>query len=465
MTKPWRPASPRPTEAPLHEWISKALADDIATGRLQPGDPLPAQRDLADALRVALGTVTRAYAAARERGLVVGQRRRGTVVAPDRAVDNPLASLLSVPSSAIDLAANLPIYSADPDPSPALRAIASRPDVRQLLRYPPTAGLLRHRAAGAAWLQRQQVPVNADDVIVCGGGQHGIFVALAAHTRPGDTVLVESFTYPGTLAAAQTLGLKVHGVDMDEHGLIPEALARAYATTGAEVLYCIPTIQNPTTISLSEARKRQIADIVKKQRGVVIEDEIHRPLVAQPTTPLYALAPEHTIFMTAPSKAVAGSLRTGLLAAAPPRHAALLSTLQASAFAVCPLGAELFATWLEDGTVTRTIRKKRKEASQRIRATKRALGKVRGLRIQADPNGYLVWLTLPEGLSATHLATAAENRDIRLLAGSAFRGTPDDADNTVRLAVGAAEHGQALDTALAELKTLLQEGHLAPGVF
>ena len=50
--------------------IVEALEADIRAGRVHPGDRLPAQRVIADALDVDLTTVTRAFNEARRRGLI-----------------------------------------------------------------------------------------------------------------------------------------------------------------------------------------------------------------------------------------------------------------------------------------------------------------------------------------------------------------------------------------------------------
>src|SRR5262245_17761531 len=77
MTNVWLPRLD-PAVANAYEAIAKALADDVADGRLREGDRLPPQRELASALGLALGTVTRAYALVERRGLITGRGRRGT---------------------------------------------------------------------------------------------------------------------------------------------------------------------------------------------------------------------------------------------------------------------------------------------------------------------------------------------------------------------------------------------------
>jgi hypothetical protein len=56
----WLPELER-LNGPLYKALVDQLASDIASGTLKPGDRLPPQRLLADALQVTLGTITRAY--------------------------------------------------------------------------------------------------------------------------------------------------------------------------------------------------------------------------------------------------------------------------------------------------------------------------------------------------------------------------------------------------------------------
>src|SRR6476661_9980615 len=103
---PWTPQIAGET-APLYIAIADAIATDAETGRLAAGTRLPTHRALAATLGVDVTTVSRAYAEARRRGLVVGHVGRGTYV---RGARTAVVSRQSPPL--IDLTVNLP-----PEPS------------------------------------------------------------------------------------------------------------------------------------------------------------------------------------------------------------------------------------------------------------------------------------------------------------------------------------------------------------
>src|SRR3990170_4311998 len=69
-----------PAAEPKYQALVDALDRDIDAGILPPGTRLPTQRQLAIRLGVAIGTVSRAYALAEQRGLLSGEVGRGTFV-------------------------------------------------------------------------------------------------------------------------------------------------------------------------------------------------------------------------------------------------------------------------------------------------------------------------------------------------------------------------------------------------
>jgi len=447
----WRPelaGSP----SPLYLGIAQSLATDVARGELSPGDRLPPQRELADALGISLGTVTRAYAEAERRGLVRGLGRRGTIVT-GRASPPGLSALVDA-GGPIDLAANHPTPSLDPDLSAALKAVARRSDVGALLRYPPAEGLPRHREALSSWLEAHAVPSSPAALIMTAGAQHGIRIALSATCRPGDEVACEALTFPGVRAAARELGLRLQPIPLDSDGLQPDRLSKLCRSRPIRAVYTIPSLHNPTSATLPTDRREAIARIATRHDIWLIEDDLLRPVVGRPPAPLAALAPEHTIHVSSVSKSIAGGLRVGCVVVPSRLREAAVHAVQASLIACPALNAEIVAGWIEDGTAAATVAARRREAKARQRRARELLGG-RGVALLTKPESYYLWLELPRHWPADRFVREARNRGVGIAPAEIFAVDEGRVPNAVRLALSAPASRQTLDTGLGLLAELV----------
>ncbi|BBK40148.1 transcriptional regulator [Allostella vacuolata] len=448
---------------PKYRAIADALADDIRRGAVRPGMRLPTHRELAWRLGLTVGTVTRAYAEAERRGLIAGEVGRGTYVrgaAPaDVAISYSAAdSAQSDPGGAsplIDLSLNFPVIPGhEAELAAALRRLADRGDLAALLPYHPHAGRLSDRAAGAAWIGRSGLSVRAEDVAVTAGGQHAIVVCLAAVAASGDTVLVENLTYPGVKAAAALLGLKLAGVAIDAHGLVPDALAAGCRTTGAKALYCMPSLHNPTAAVMPEARRREIAAIAARHDMPIIEDDCYGFLVPDAPPPMAALGIAEGLFLTSLSKSIAAGQRIGYVTARPGRLERVTQAVRATSWMASPLAAAIATDWIGDGTAQRMVRERRAEAAARQAMVEAALPAAR------SPGGavsYHAWLHLPEAWRADEFVAEARRRHVAVTPPTAFAVTRQAAPDAVRICYGAAAGRDELARGLAVLTGLLAE--------
>ena len=153
------------------------------------------------------------------------------------------------------------------------------------LNYRELGGSEDERDVAAAWLRSRIPTAQGDRLVVCPGTQTALFGLLAMLTSPGDVVLTEALTYPGMKAAAAYTGVRLVGVAVDKHGIIPEALKSACRKHAPKAIYLIPTIHNPTTTTMPRRRREEIANIVSSSKAVLLEDDAYGAL-APDVTPL-----------------------------------------------------------------------------------------------------------------------------------------------------------------------------------
>ena len=165
-------------QGPLFQRIVAALADDIASGRLRPGQALPTHRALASTLGVDLTTVTRAYAETRRQGLTQATVGRGTFVKAQ-----PQGGMRGA-MPGIDLSMNLPPQPLEADLdgrlSRTLAEIRSDTGLAPYLTYQQPGGTAGERRAAAQWLDALVPGLAPERVVLSPGTQPALFTLLLA---------------------------------------------------------------------------------------------------------------------------------------------------------------------------------------------------------------------------------------------------------------------------------------------
>ena len=443
----WRPEIGAGDD-PAYLRIIDALAADIGRGALSPGARLPTQRALANRLGLGIGTVTRAYTEAGQRGLIEGVVGRGSFVA---------ASAPPPSDGVIDLSRNVPpIGPSRAALRRAMAAIAKRGDLADRLDYAPDGGFAADRRAAGGWLARAaNFPgVDPTRLIMTSGAQQAIFVALTAACRPGDALIVETATFHGVKLAAAHAGLKLVPTAMDAEGLTPEALTRAAAESGARAAYVQP-YQNPTARVMSFERRRALVEAAARAGVLLIEDDLYGPIVGElGLPPLALLAPAQVAYVSGLSKSLGPGLRAGFLMMPDRYVAAAHDILRAAAFGSPTFTAPVGTHWIETGEAYQILDAVRAELTRRAALASRLL---EGLVEQPTPAATShLWAPAGE-LDAERIAGAASRAGVRLTPPSAPF-APGAPVSGLRICLGGAADLDALERALGVLAALLQPG-------
>lgn len=443
----WRPRK-LASEGPRYLALVGALEQDIADGRLSDGDRLPPHRDLARELNLSVGTVSKAYQEAEQRGIVSGHVGQGTFVRRRSAS----AEVASARHEALNLALNVPAQGSETQILSALFGeVARERDLAPLLGYHPHGGIRRHREIIAASLSDTAFTVETERLFLCNGAQHAIDVALRLAAKPGDSILVDAYTYSGFKAIAAASHLNLIPVKMDGEGLDPEELKQACRTSGARVLYCMPTLQSPTARTMSLARRQSIAELVEELDLTVIEDDVYGFFFTERPVPIASLAPSRTFYVTSYSKCLAPAFRLGTLTVPKAYIAQAELLLHASAWFVAPMLSETVLRLIESGKLEELLRERRVQALERYRVFLDVFPKAERLRFPA----FYGWLPLPKEWSADQFAAAARARGI-LVTPRIASAVGETEPGAVRICLGAPKDTKELSNALQTLYDILR---------
>lgn len=117
-------------------------------------------------------------------------------------------------------------------------------------------------------------------------------MAFRMFCNPGDWILTEQYTFPTMVQTVRPMGVRVAGVEVDEHGLLATSLDEILSNWDEKarkgpkpfLLYTVPTGQNPTGSTQPLQRRKDIYAVAQKHDVFILEDEPYYFLQMQPYT-------------------------------------------------------------------------------------------------------------------------------------------------------------------------------------
>ncbi len=439
---------------PKYMAIADAIEQAIKNGSLNSGDKLPTHRWLADVLNVTIGTITRGYAEAERRRLITARVGSGTFVT-GKIWQQAQFNVPQEPESAvIDMSLTLQVPAPREDIlAETLQTIASDSQrMASLLDYLPEIGLERHRNIIAQWLTTLSIDVSPDNILITNGGQHGNMMALQAATRPGDTIVSESLTYPGFINAARQWQTHHIGLPMDEQGLIPEALEQCCQQYRPKLLYLMPSLQNPTAIIMPLERRERIIEIARRHKLLILEDDVQFVDSNKRLASLYSLAPDLVIYSSSFSKTLSGGLRIGYLCYPSHLRERLVMAMRSDCWVPPPLMAEVASEWIESGVAEQLIRWQTEAIARRQELMKHYL---KGMDIQAQTYSFHGWLKLPEPWRAETFVRQLQNKGVKVLQSELFAVGSSAVPQAVRLCISSPDSDNKVQFALETIRDML----------
>lgn len=405
------------TREPAYEALADGIRLLCLDNRLAPRTALPAERELASALRLSRSTVAAAYRSLRETGHISSLRGSGSVTLP---LGKREPGRAPAGEGMIDL------QQASPPAWPGLAGVmadvvAGAPALVARVGY-DVLGRIELRRAIAQRYTELGIPTDPDEVLVTTGAQSAIHLIASVLIGRGDRVLVETPTYPHAVDALRRAGARLVGVPVTtDGGWDVDRAEQAFARTLPVMAYLMPDFQNPTGRSMTTVERESLLLAGERAGSVLVLDEttadldIDRPPLARG---FESSEPGTVVRIGSLGKTVWGGLRVGWVRA----DGDLIRRL-AAARPAHDLGTPEF----EQAVATRVIEGfdgVLRQRSELLRAGRDAL--VRALREQVPSwgvpgvhGGVSLWIELDAPLSSS-LVLAARARGLLLNAGPRF---------------------------------------------
>ncbi|TDB82648.1 PLP-dependent aminotransferase family protein [Micromonospora sp. KC721] len=417
-------ALPGRRRSPDYAALAAAVRGLLADGRLALGVRLPAERELAEALRVSRTTVTAAYRQLRETGHLASRRGAGSwtmLPGTHRVASTGLWTPLD-DRDMIDL--GVAALAAPPQLVPAARAATE--DLPRYLGgagYHPT-GIIELRDAVARSYTDRGLPTSAEQIMVTSGTQHALDLVLRLALAPGGSVLVESPTYPNALAAlaARRARVSTHGLSTDGVGWDPDLLLGSLRQIRPKLAYLIPDFQNPTGhLMPAELREKAVAAAHAAGTDLVVDESfVDLPLDATPMPPPVAAYDRHSrvISIGGMSKPYWGGLRIGWVRASAPQ-VQRLAAARVGVDMASPVLDQLVAVHLLADAPAIVEARRAQLAAQRDALLAALAARLPDWRVTSPSGGVTLWAEL-DGPISSALARSAEDVGVRLAPGPRF---------------------------------------------
>ncbi len=286
---------------------------------------------------------------------------------------------------------------------------------------------LREQLVGV--MASEGVPAHTDDLVVTVGGQQGIDLVTKVFVDPGDVILAEGPTYVGALGAFAAAEADVQHVPMDADGMDVDALEDALARLKSqgrrcEMVYTIPNHQNPAGVSLSVARREQLAELAERHDLIVMEDNPYGLLDFDGATfpSIRELIPERVVYVGTVSKTFAPGARTGWIAAPGPVRDKLVLLREAADLCPSNLTQMIVERWLATQPWQEQVQTFRDVYAERAHAMLEALDAhlPDGCSHTTPTGGFYIWVEVPAAIDTSDLLAKAISHKVAYVPGRGF---------------------------------------------
>lgn len=297
------------------------------------------------------------------------------------------------------------------------------------LQYGSGQGVPELREQISQVMALEGITAHPDDVMVTVGSQMALDLTTRIFIDPGDVILAEAPSYVGALGTFQSYQAQVVHVAMDEDGLIPQALVAAIdgcraAGRRVKLLYTIPNFHNPAGVTLSDARRAQIAAICRDAGIAILEDNPYGLLGFDDRIrrAIRADDADNVIYLGSFSKTFAPGLRVGWVLAPHAVREKLVLANESATLNPPVFNQMLISRYLSGFDWRSQIKAYQQTYAERRDTMLAALAELMpdGTTWTTPDGGFYVWVTLPPGFDTAAMLPRAVTARVAYVPGNAF---------------------------------------------
>lgn len=310
----------------------------------------------------------------------------------------------------------------------------SKDNDKSLLQYGDIPGYLEFRKSLSKFLEkRYNTDVNPNNLFVTNGVTGALSLICSLYIKKCNTIYVEEPTYFLAINIFKEFGFKIESINLQEDGMNLDLLEEKLCIDKNEtkLLYTIPSFHNPTSITMSDDKRKRLAELSERFNIHIIADEVYQLLYFnqedKPPKPLCYYS-DNVYSLSSFSKILAPSLRLGWIQSSDKLLNILKSCGQLdSSGGINPFISRIVHNIIENGDLDSYLDYMRGVLQERCLALCNNL-KVGNFDI--PKGGYFVWLETNVN-TLEMLGYSSENK-VKYHSGNKFSGN-DRLENYMRL--------------------------------
>ncbi len=333
----------------------------------------------------------------------------------------------------------------------------------QALQYSPTEGLKELRELLIKRMKKKGIKCNMDEIIITTGSQQLLDLTAKIFFNRGDYLTVECPTYLGALAAFNAYQPNYIPISMDDEGMKIEDLEEKLKENKKkpmDLIYTVPTFQNPSGVTMSLERRKQILEIARKYNLLILEDDPYSELrySGKPVTPIKSLDKYDIVIYTSTfSKILSPGFRLGWVVANKEIIRKMVIAKQGADLCTNTFVQWIAEEYLRSGLIDKQIPKIRKIYKRKRDLMLKALKKhfPKGAKWTEPEGGMFLWVTLPGHINTKEMFQEAIKEKVAYVHGAAFC-VDGKGHNTMRLNFSNAED-KKIDIGIKKLAKLIKK--------
>ncbi len=441
---------------PFYISIAQALENDIANGFLAPGTKLPPQRELADFLDVNFTTITRSYKICELKGLIYTVTGSGTFVSPN-ATRSITISTDKFSGTCIDLGFVASFEQCNSMILETTKKVLEKRYLEQLLNYNDPTGMPHQKMAGLNWIETFGINVDTEHLAIVSGAQNALAITLSALFEPGNRIAVDFYTYSNFIELSKMFHVQLIPIPGDENGMLPNELENQCRLNDIHGIFLMPSCCNPTTIMISDMRKKELAGVIKKFNLILIEDDIHAFLtsgiIADYKQPMFQLLPKQTVYICSTSKSICSGLRVAYIAFDDKFREKILTAIFNINVKTSSLDGEIITELILSGKANEIVAQKKRLAQSSSEIFAEYFPQAPRI---GHPLSFFKWLPISRNMNIQDLEAAMLQKGIRVFHSDRFLSGSNMPNKFLRIALASTN---SLDELRMGLEILRKQLH------